>query len=372
MLANIITFFYMLKALIVKEFLAIIKDKASRSILIIPPIIQSIIFGNVATYDLQNVNYVFVDNANTYESRLLNDNIKSSKFFNEIETDGSFNTINNLFAEQKIIMIIQVDNKFSDDLKSKQSTYIQATVDGRNSTSAGTALFYLSNVVNNFNKETLKLNISPIKYEYRYRFNENNVTRWNIMPSLIATLSMIQIIMLASFAIAREREKGTFEQLLVTPASSTIILLGKSIAPIIIGIGQSTIILLVSLFVFNIKFIGSYVDLYISLFLFSSACVGIGLTISSLSANMQQAMLYSFVILIPLCLLSGLMTPISNMPEVWQHVMYINPLKYEIDMCKRIYLEGASIKDLYYNTIPLLAISTITMPIASYYFKNKT
>lgn len=182
---------------------------------------------------------------------------------------------------------------------------------------------------------------------------------------------MIQMMMLSALSVARERENGTFDQLLVTPYSPIEIMIGKAIPTIMIGMVQSTIVLSVSLFWFKIPMAGSLLALYTGLGLFAIASVGIGLAISAVSANMQQAMLYTFVLIMPLILLSGLATPVRNMPEILQIATLANPLRFAIDLVQRIYLEGVGLLTVIHDLIPLLIISAITLPLAAWLFRNR-
>ena len=181
---------------------------------------------------------------------------------------------------------------------------------------------------------------------------------------------MIQTLMLAALSVARERENGTFDQLLVTPFSPTEIMIGKAIPIMLIGLMQSTIVLLVALFWFQIPLAGSLLTLYAGLILFIVASVGLGLSISAVSANMQQAMLYTFMLIMPLILLSGLATPVRNMPQFLQIATLANPLRFAIDLMQRVYLEGASLLMVAYDLVPLLIISAITLPLAAWLFRH--
>ena len=189
--------------------------------------------------------------------------------------------------------------------------------------------------------------------ESRAWYNPNLETRWNLLPGLIASLSMIQTLMLAALSVARERENGTFDQLLVTPFTPTEIMIGKAIPTILIGLIQSTIVLLVALFWFKIPLAGSLADALYRTDLFTVASVGIGLSISAVSANMQQAMLYTFMLIMPLILLSGLATPVRNMPEFLQIATLVNPLRFAIDLVQRVYLEGVGLLTVIHDLIPL-------------------
>ena len=157
-----------------------------------------------------------------------------------------------------------------------------------------------------------------VKIERRAWFNPNLESRWSLMPTLIASLSLIQTLLLAALSVAREREQGTFDQLLVTPLTPMQILVGKAVPSVLVGLLQSTIILVIIRFWFQIPMAGSIVTLYLGLLVFTVAAVGVGLSLSALSLTMQQAMLYTFLVVMPLMMLSGMLTPVRNMPEVLQ------------------------------------------------------
>jgi ABC-2 type transport system permease protein len=182
---------------------------------------------------------------------------------------------------------------------------------------------------------------------------------------------MLQTLLLTALSVAREREEGTFDQLLVTPFRPAEIMAGKAIPSVLVGVTQATLILLVAQLWFRIPFAGSFVTLYAALLLFVLAAVGIGLLVSSVVGSMQQAMLFSFVILMPFILLSGLTTPVENMPAVLQYFTLIDPLRYAISIIHRIYLEAAGFSSLLPELWPLAAIAAVTLPIASWMFRNR-
>jgi ABC-2 type transport system permease protein len=191
-----------------------------------------------------------------------------------------------------------------------------------------------------------------------------------MIPALIATLTMIQTLLLTAMSVAREREQGTFDQLLVTPFRPGEIMAGKALPSMLVGMIQATTVLLVAQLWFRIPFVGSFVMLYAGLILFLLAAVGIGLVVSSVSATMQQAMLYGFVVMIPFVLLSGLTTPISSMPEPIQYFTLINPLRYAIEMVHRVYLEGAGLALLMSDLWPLAVMAVVTLSAASWMFRH--
>ena len=180
----------------------------------------------------------------------------------------------------------------------------------------------------------------PLRVVSRAWYNPNLETRWNLMPGMIAALSMLQTLLLTALSVAREREQGTFDQLLVTPLRPPEIMIGKALPPVLIGLMQSTLVLLVTPLWFQVPMAGSLLTLYAGLRVLHLASVGIGLSISAVSASMQQAMLYTFVLIMPMMLLSGLTTPVSNMPALLQIATLANPLRFAIDLVQRVYLEG--------------------------------
>lgn len=202
-------------------------------------------------------------------------------------------------------------------------------------------------------------------------FNPNLITRWNFLPGLAGLLSLIQVMMLSGLSVAREREKGTFDQLLVTPLSPAIILLGKAAPPFIIGLIQSGLVLCICRFWFGIPMAGSFLPIFVSLVIFILSCVGIGLSVSAISGSMQQVMVYCFVLLMPMVLLSGLATPVRNMPRPLQLLTYVNPLRFVLECVRRVYLEGCGVGDIAWNFVPMLCVAAVTLPAAAWLFRNK-
>ena len=242
-------------------------------------------------------------------------------------------------------------------------------LDGRNSTTAGAAAAQVSAIVAAYNRS--RAGTPAVSVERRAWYNLNLESRWNLMPALIAALSLIQTLLLSSLSVAREREQGTFDQLLVTPLTPMQILVGKAVPPMLVGVAQATIILLIIRFWFQIPMNGSPWLLYLGLVVFTCATVGLGLSISALSLNMQQAMLYTFLLIMPMMLLSGLLTPVSNMPEPLQIVTYANPLRFGMDLVRRVYLEGAGLREVAFDFVPMLVMAIVTLPLAAWLFRNR-
>jgi ABC-2 type transport system permease protein len=355
--------------LVRKELLAILKDKANRAILIGPAIMQTLIFGYAATYDLNDVPYALLDRSRSQASTELVARLDGTGVFRRIATLDDPRQIAPLVDSGQVLMALHIGDTFAQDLGAGRDATVQLILDGRNSNTAGSAAGYVGSIVQRFNDE--RGATAAVTVDSRAWFNPNLQTRWNIVPGLIASLSMLQTLLLTALSVAREREQGTFDQLLVTPLSPWEIMVGKAVPSVLIGLGQATLVLAVAVFWFEIPLAGSPVTLYAGLLLFTTASVGIGLSISALSATMQQAMLYTFVLLMPMMLLSGLTTPVANMPQVLQVATLANPLRFAIDLVQRVYLEGATLGSVASNLAPMAVIAALTLPLAAWLFRNR-
>ncbi len=370
MLASILRIF----ALVRKEFLAIMKDPRSRVILFMPPLVQTMLYGYAATYDLNNVPYAVLNHDRTAASDQLLARLDGSGIFHRVANLQRVQDIDSCINTRQAVAVLTIDQDFERRLLAGRPANVQVIADGRNSNTAAVASGYIAAVVDAFNatwKSEHGQSATPIRIVNRAWYNPNLESRWNMVPALIGTLTMLGTLILTALSVAREREQGTFDQLLVTPFRPAEIMAGKAIPCMSIGLAQATTILLVAQFWFRIPFVGSYLMLYLGLSLFLIAAVGLGLFVSSIARTMQQAMLYSFMLLMPFTLLSGLTTPISSMPPSLQTVTLANPLRYAIDIAHRVYLEGAGIRLLWPELWPLAVIGFITLTFSAWFFRHR-
>ncbi len=366
--------FFRILALTRKELLQILKDPRSRYSLLIPPILQCLIYGYVATYDLNDVPYAVLDQDRSAASQKLLAAFDGSKVFRRVANLSRLAEVKNVIDERRALLVIQIDQDFERRLRTGRPADVQIIADGRNSNTAGTAIGYIGNIVASFNarwREQQGRRAAPIRLTSRAWYNPNLETRWHMIPALIGTLTFIQTLMLTGLSVAREREQGTFDQLLVTPFRPIEIMAGKALPAMLVGIVQATLVLLVAQLWFRIPFAGSFITLYAGLSVFLLAAVGMGLLLSSVAKTMQQAMLFAFLLIMPFALLSGLTTPISSMPMALQYVTLINPLRYAIDIAHRVYLEGVGLHLLFPELWPLAIIAVVTLTGASWMFRHR-
>lgn len=360
--------------LIIKEFLAVLRDRKSRFVLIFPPLIQLFIFSYAATLDVKNVSLGIINRDEGQLSYELIERFQGSKTFKEIVYLESPTEIRKGIDTQKMLVALQFDEQFSRDLLSGKTGKLQAILDGRKSNTTQVVLGYIDRIVGSFNadfraKEGLP---SPrIEIISRNWFNPNLIYTWFTVPGLVATLSMMTSLIVTAMTVARERELGTFDQLLVSPLSPTEILIGKTVPGIIIGLVQASIMIFAAVFVFSVPLTGSLILLYGSLFFFISSVVGVGLFLSSISKTQQQALLYTFVFLAPAVTLSGFATPIENMPVFLQKLTDINPLKHFLIVSRGVFLKEMGLQEVLSHTYPLIAIAFCTLVGAGLFFKKR-
>jgi ABC-2 type transport system permease protein len=360
-------------ALIRKELLAILKDPRSRASLFLPPIIQCLIFGYAASYDLTGVPYAVLDQDHSGASHELVAALDGSGAFKRVAQLQRAADIESAIDTGRAVMVIQFAQDFERSLAAGRPANVQVILDGRNSNTAGTALTYVNAIVATFNAHWAAehgAGGAPVRVTMRAWYNPNLETRWYMVPALIGTLTLLQTLLLTAMSVAREREQGTFDQLLVTPLRPVEIMAGKALPSVTIGLIQATLILLVGQVWFRIPFAGTYAALYAGLLLFLMAAVGIGLLLSAVVATMQQAMLYAFLVMLPFSLLSGLTTPLTDMPELFQDITVINPLRYAIDIAHLVYLEGAGVAGLVPDLVPLAVIAAATLSAAAWLFRR--
>lgn len=364
-------------ALVIKEFVTILKDPKSRFVIIGPPIIQFFVFGYAATYDLENVRYAVFDESRSALSRQLLAGVEGSGKFRLTGYLADEQQLREYIDSEKARLVIHIGPEFERRLRVSQMVDVQVIADGRNPNVALIALGYFATIVEDFNGQLARLGVISqaggpgLRLVERSWFNENLRSRWFIVSALGGIISMVVVMILTSLSVAREREFGTFDQLLVAPFNPSEILIGKSLPGIVFGLLDALIFALGAVYWFGVPFRGTISALVISLLCFIISIVGVGLLVSSLSTTMQQGLLGSFLFIMPAVTLSGLATPIENMPLWLQQADLTNPVRYIIIALRNIFLEGADLLMVWPYLWPLLIIASVTLPLAAWMFRNR-
>lgn len=361
-------------ALIYKEILAVWRDKKSRMVLVVPPLLQLIVFAYAATLDVKNVPIAILNRDQGAQSFELLQRFHGAPTFNKILYLESVEDISKVIDNQRAVMVVHIDEQFSRLLKAGSPATLQLILDGRKSNTAQVVLGYATSIIDQYNHEYMaSIQIQPQNTELVSRnwFNPNLLYYWFNVPNLSGILTMLIGLTVTALSVARERELGTFDQLLVSPLKPFEILIGKTVPALIIGLIEGSVIIGAAVLIFQIPLVGSLPLLYASMAIFISSIIGVGLFISSLSQTQQQAILGSFVFMTPAVLLSGYATPVENMPPWLQQITVLNPLRYYLVIAKGIFLKEMPPSIVLENTWPMVVIACFTLTAAAWFFRQK-
>ena len=358
---------FQLLALMKKEFLAIWSDKKSRTIIIIPPLIQLLLFSFAITLEVKNINIAVLDRDNSTKSQEIIRSLSYSNSFTNIYRLNSEKELTEYIDTQKALVVLYIPQNFAQKIAKNENVSIQIIADGRKSNSSQIAQGYIQSAIQKV------VNNSPITNTIitRNLYNPNLDNFWWVLPNLMGSLSMLIALLLTSLSVARERELGTFEQLLVSPLSTTILIIGKTIPPLLISIVEASFIFFVAIVFFKVPFVGSIFILYAGLVAFLFSIVGLGLFISSISSTQQQGILGAFVLMVPYILMSGFATPVENMPQWLIPFTDIISLKYFLILLKGVFLKDINFDMAISLIVPMLALGFISLIFASWMFRKK-
>lgn len=361
-------------ALVLKELLAVLRDPRSRMVLVGPPLIQLIVFGYAATFDLSQVPIAIYDQDPSQPSRDLVAQFSGSPTFTIKEILNSGQRINALIDSRQVEMVMVIDRRFTRDLLTHRPATVQLILDGRNSNTALLISGYANSIVNDFALTWASVHSGPAPpalLDLRTRYNSNLASRWFIVPGIVALLTQVVTLLVVGLSVAREREMGTFDQLLVTPLKQSDILLGKGLPGILIGLVEASVIIMATVWWFRVPLRGGLLPLYLGLLLFVISVTGIGLMVSSLVVTQQQALLGAFLFMVPSVILSGFATPIANMPTWIQVLTLLNPMRYFLVIVRGVFLEGANVSLLASQYWPMAVIGAVTLAIAGWLFRKR-
>lgn len=361
-------------ALIRKELLAVLRDPKSRMSILLPPIIQLLIFTSAATLDVKNVPIGILNRDNGERAFELVQRFHGTPFFNKILYLNSVEEIGPFIDNQKGVMVLSIDEEFSRKVDQNLPADVQVILDGRKSNTAQILSGYTTTIVSQYNLDLAALANVPqqnVELVPRFWFNPNALYPWYNIPSLVCTLTMLACLVVTTQSIARERELGTYDQLLVSPLVTLEILIGKTVPGILVGMLEGAFLMWIGTLIYQVPFTGSLMLFFLSQFVFVCTISGIGLSISSLCSTQQQAMLGTFVFMLPSTLLSGFATPIENMPTWLQPVTYLIPLRYMLVNTKGIFLKAMPADIVFSNIWPMVLIAVVNLSVAGYFFRKR-
>ena len=363
-----------LKQMLIKEFIQVFRDKRTRFVLFGPPIIQMLIFGYAATFEIHHVPTVVLDLDHSQESRELISRFSSSPYFDVQRQLTDYRQVGDLLDQGKATIGLEIHAGFAQNLRKGQTAPLQVIVDATNSNTALIASSYITQIVLRFAQDYQKdriyrilpqvlEQIPSIQLEQRPWYNPDLRSRWFFVPGIIGSLTLVLVVSLTAFAVVREREIGTLEQLMVTPIRPSEFILGKTLPYFLIGLVDVSLIATVGTFWFGVPFRGNILVLFAGAILFLLSMLGVGLLISTVSSTQQQAMVTSFFFIMPAVTFSGFGFPISTMPKWLQYLTYLSPLRYFLVVLRGTYLKGVGMEILWPQMLAM-ALGTSLLLIA--------
>jgi ABC-2 type transport system permease protein len=373
--------FNKVRYLFVKELIQTLRDKKMRYILIVPPILQLIVFGYAANLDVKHIRTAIRDLDQSVESRDLIGRFGSSKYFDIISFPNTPKEVKDLVNQGEVAVSIEIPTDFSRKLKKGNTATVQIILDGTESNTALIALGYANQILSEFSTQVLakKLNRAGmigfeeagVKLEHRIWFNPNLESRLFYVPGVIASIAFLIPIILTAQAIVREREIGTLEQIMVTPIRSWELIIGKTLPFALVGLFDVVMIALVGVFWFEVPLQGTPLVLLLGAVLFLVSSVAIGLFISTICSTQQQAQVSTFFFAMPAFILSGFAFPLENMPEWIQYLTYANPLRYFLVIIRGVFLKAIGLDILWPQMLALGILGGLMILLSSLRFQKR-
>jgi ABC-2 type transport system permease protein len=363
-----------IRELVRKEFILLFRDRRSRRVLVVAPIVMLLLFGYVVNYDIRSIRVALLDQSHTRESRIIADAFSANKIFRITNFLEDQRELEQLLLKGKVDLGIKIGPDVSRKIRKGETAEIQIIADGSMSNMASIRIAYSVMVLDKLNRQLIR-ELYPLRMDYgkidgriRTWYNPNLDSQHFFVPGIVAFVVMLIALLLTSIAIIKEKEAGTIEQLIVTPLKPVELIVGKTIPYIIISLAQMIVVTIIAVFWFQIPLAGSLILLFIATCLFLLSTLGIGLFISTVSSTQQQAMMTTFFFILPFFMLSGFVFPIANMPVVVQWLTYLNPLRYFLVIIRGIFLKGVGLDVLWhqYAAMAILGLVVFTGAVSRF------
>src|SRR5678815_4968607 len=350
-----------LRAVAIKEVRQLSRDRVTFGMIVGVPLMQIILFGYAINYDVRNLATVVQDDANSSMSREFVAQLKATQVVHVRYTTHSSDELARLMREGRASMAVVIPKDFERRLQAGTRPVVQILVDGAQPLLARHGEGPYSG----------GKRMAPRRIEIRTLYNPEKRTAVQIVPALIGVILTMTMVLFTSGAIVRERERGNLELLIATPLSSLELMVGKLLPYVVIGLIQTTIILIVGAWLFSVPVVGRLVDLYAAALVFIAATLGLGLFVSTLAQTQFQAFQLAFLTLLPSILLSGFMFPFEGMPEAAQWIAQLLPLTHFNVIIRGIMLRGADLPEVWLQLLKLAAFLTVMLIIAVVRFKKR-
>ena len=369
-----------LRALLLKEFIQMRRDRLTFGLMIGIPIFQLLMFGFAINTDVKHLPTVVFDQSHSVESRDLLESFSASGYFDLDLYVNSFKEVNSLIDNGRAKVGIILPPDFAEAVRSGRSAGVQVIVDASDSMAASSAISTAMTIGQLRSQnimikrlESLGGRLSGLPYDIRIRpwYNPDFVTAFYMVPGIMGMILTMTMVMITSMTIVREREHGTLEQLIVTPMKSWELMLGKIIPYVFVGLVQAGVALMVGILVFDLPIRGNLIELFLYTLLFIVASLSLGILISNFSQTQMQAMQLSFFIFLPSVLLSGFMFPREAMPEIFFQLGKLLPLNFYLQIMRGVVLKGVGNVALWPQVTALLVYTSIVLTVSVFKFRKK-
>lgn len=359
-----------LRGLVRKEFIQVFRDRNMLRIIFAMPIIQLLIFGYVANTEVRQIALDVYDFDQSAVSRQYVDALEAGGYFTPQPATISVLELEERFKRNEAEMAMVIPPDFTRDLTGGGQATLGLIADGSNSSTAAIGLGYAARISTQYARDVSDV-ATPLQLRYQVLYNPEMESVYFMVPGIVAALLTMVTVMLTSMAIVRERERGTLEQLLVTPMSNWTMLLGKLIPFAVLGLFEMVLALTFGILWFNVPFAGSVPLLFALSGLYLLTTLGIGLFFSTITSTQQQAMFFAWFFSVFALLTSGLFTPVSNMPIWTQYLTWANPMRFFLDIARGIMMRGAGFFDLIVEIRALVIFAVVVLSISVLRFSKR-
>ena len=368
-----------LRQILIKEFIHLFRDRHARFSLIVPPLLQMLIFGYAASYEVNRVSTAVLDFDHSQESREFLERFSASSRFQVRDVLQNESQIPSLLDHRRVVLVLQIQPGFAELLRKGQTAPVQAVLDGTDSNTALIAVGYINQIATRFAQDyqlqlanrtrpALATFAPRIELQERPWYNANLESRWFFVPGVIGSLVLVSVMTLTAFAVVREREIGTLEQLMVTPISPAELIVGKTLPFLLVGLANVIIVAIMGTLWFQVPFRGNVFVLLLGTTLFLSSALGIGLLISTICSTQQQAFSLSFFYISPAIMLSGFGYPITSMPTALQWLTNLDPLRFYLIVLRGTFIKGIGLGVLWPQMLAMTLLGAATLTLATLRF----
>ena len=357
--------------LVRKEVRQMFRDPRMSRMMFLSPVMQLMIFGYAVSTDVRHTPLYVVDHDHTQVSRALVDALTAGGYFTVIARSDRARDLANALDHGDVTVGIQIPPDYARALRDPDGARVQILVDGTNSNVATVALGYAEQIVRTHALTTLDRRFEPpVDLRERAWFNPALVSRNYNVPAVVGTIMLMMSLLLTALAVVREREMGTLEQLMVSPLTPGELIAGKTIPFGLVAMLDLVIITAVALLWFRVPFLGQGPILLLAALLFLMSALGLGLLISTVSHTQQEAFLSTFLLMLPLMMLSGFMFPVTSMSPLFQWLTLLNPLRHYLEIVRAVFLKGAGFDALWPQFAWLAAMGVGVLALAASRFRK--